>query len=110
MVAHFDIGAIERADRQRTIERELHIARARSFHARSRDLLREIRRRNDDFRERHIVVRNEDDLQKPAHGRIVVDDSCDVVGQFDDQFRVVIAGRCLARENLNARDPIKFRM
>src|SRR5690242_5043380 len=46
MVADFDIGAVERADGKRAIERKLHVAGARSLHARGRDLLREVRRRD----------------------------------------------------------------
>ena len=43
--ADLDVRAIERADRERAIQRELHVAGARRLRARGRDLLREIRRR-----------------------------------------------------------------
>ena len=71
MFEDLDIGAIQRADGQRAIERELHVAGAGGFHAGRRDLLREICRRNDHFRQADIVVRDEDDLQDVADGRIV---------------------------------------
>ena len=34
VLADLDIGAVERADGQRAVERELHVARAGGFHAR----------------------------------------------------------------------------
>ena len=36
---YLDIGAVERADGQRAVERELHVAGARGLHAGGRDLL-----------------------------------------------------------------------
>ena len=42
MLADLDIGAVERADGERAVERELHVAGAGGFHAGGRDLLGEI--------------------------------------------------------------------
>jgi starch phosphorylase len=39
-ISHLDIGAVERADGQRAVQRHLHVAGAGGFHAGSRDLLR----------------------------------------------------------------------
>lgn len=80
------------------------------FHASRRDLFGQIGGRNHDFRKRDVVVRNKHHFQKPAHGRIVVDDPGNIVGKFYDQLRVVITRRCLACEELNARYPIQFRV
>src|SRR5208337_780498 len=54
VVANLDIGPVQRAYRKRAAERELHVAGARGFHARGGDLLRQIGRRHDFLRERHI--------------------------------------------------------
>ena len=42
LFANFDVGAVERADGQRAVERELHVARARGFLARGGNLLRQV--------------------------------------------------------------------
>ena len=65
-VADLDVGAVERADRQRAVQRELHVAGAGGLHAGGRNLLRQIGRRNDVLGEADIVVRQEHDLQPAA--------------------------------------------
>ena len=69
LLADLDVGAVERADRERAIQRQLHVAGARRFHARRRDLLREIRRRHDALRERHVVVGQEQHPELPGRPR-----------------------------------------
>ncbi len=66
-LADLDVGAVERADGQRAVERELHVAGAGRFHAGGRDLLGEVGRRDDRLGEADIVVRQEHDLQPAAH-------------------------------------------
>ena len=44
-IAQLDVGAVERADRQRAVQRHLHVAGAGGLHAGGRDLLGEIDRR-----------------------------------------------------------------
>src|SRR5690606_37394995 len=105
-----DIGAVERADGERAVQRELHVAGARRLDAGGRDLLGKIGRRHHDLGKRDVVIGYEDDLQKAAHGRVVVDDAGDVVGQLDDQLGVVIARRRLAGKELDARHPVLFGM
>ena len=46
-IAHFDIGAVERADGQRAVQRHLHVAGARGFHAGGRNLFGEVGGGND---------------------------------------------------------------
>ena len=46
MLADLDVGAVERADGERAVERELHVAGARGLHAGGRDLLRQVGRRD----------------------------------------------------------------
>ena len=62
-----DIGAVERADGDRAVQRELHVAGAGGFHAGGRDLLGQIGRRHHDLGQADIVVRNEHDLEQAAH-------------------------------------------
>src|SRR6478609_7935558 len=47
MLEDFHIGPVERADRQCSVERQLHVAGARRLHARRRDLLGKVSRGND---------------------------------------------------------------
>ena len=110
MVADFDIGAVERADGQRAVQRELHVAGAGGFHAGGRNLLGEVGGGNDHLGEADIVVGEEDDLQPPADRGIVVDDLGDVVDQLDDQLGVAIARRRLAGEDLDPRHPVALRL
>ena len=104
------IGAVERADGQRAVQRELHVAGAGSFHARGRDLFGQVGGGNDHFGEADIVVGEEGDLQPSGDGRIVVDDFGDVVDELDDQLGVAIARRRLAGEDLHARHPVALRL
>jgi len=106
----FNIGAIQRADRQRAVQRKFHITRARCFHARGRNLLRQIGCRNDLFCKADIVIGNEHHFEQLTHGWIGIDPAGDIIGQFDDEFGRVIGGRCLAAKNLHPRHPVAFGM
>ena len=68
-VANLDVGAVERADGQRAVERKLHVAGAGGLHAGGRDLLRQVGRRDDRPREADVVVRQERDLEPVADRR-----------------------------------------
>ena len=109
-VANLDVGAVERADGQRAVQSELHVAGAGGLHAGGRNLLRQIGRRDDVLREADIVVRQEHDLQPAAHLGVGVDDLGDVVGELDDQLGALVAGRGLAGEYLDPRRPIAVRL
>ncbi len=110
MVADFDIGAVERADRQRAVQRELHVAGAGGFHTRGGNLLGQIRGRNDHLGEADIVIRDEHHFE-PADGvRVAVDDFGDVIDQLDDQLGIAIARCRLAGEDFDARHPVALRL
>ena len=109
-VAHFDIGAIERADRQRAIQGEFHVAGAGRFGAGGGDLLRQVGCRDDDFRQADAVVRNEHDFELVFQARIVVDRDGDVIDQLDDLLGHVIGRRCLAGKHHRARHPVGIRI
>ncbi len=52
MLEDLDIGAVERADGQRAVERQLHVAGARRLHAGGRDLLGKVGGGNDGLGQR----------------------------------------------------------
>src|SRR5690349_1392331 len=64
-VAQLDVGAVERAQRERAVQRQLHVAGAGRLLARGRDLQREVGGGNDRLRERDAVVRQERDRKAP---------------------------------------------
>ena len=103
-VADLDVGPVQRANRQRAVERELHVAGPRSLLARRRDLHRQVGGRDDRLRQRDAVVGHERDRQLSAHGRVGVDDARDVVDEADVQLGHLVAGCGLAREQVGARN------
>ena len=105
MLAYFDVGAVEGADGERAVERELHVAGPRRLHACGRDLFGKISGGNHRFGDAHVVIGQEDDLEQVANGRVSVDDGRDVVDELDDELRPVIAGRSLTGEDLHTRHP-----
>ena len=72
LLADFDIRAVKRPKRHRTVDHQLHVTRAGRFLARNGDLLGDIRRRNDDLSKRHLVVLNEHNLELSVHRRVRV--------------------------------------
>src|SRR4051812_12234294 len=73
LFANLDVGAIEGANRERPIHRELHVARTRALFTRRRNLLRQIRRGDDLLRVRDVVVREVHDLESVCHVAVVID-------------------------------------
>src|SRR5882762_2179799 len=99
MVADLDIGSVQRADGQRSVQRQLHIAGTRRLHTGRGNLLRQVRRRHDSLRERDVVVRQEHDAQLVAHGGIRVDGARHVVDELDDGL-----GHRITRSRLAGKD------
>src|SRR5262245_14879412 len=58
-VANLDVGAVERADRERAVHRKLHVAGAGRLFAGGGDLLRQISRRVDEVAGLDVEVRQE---------------------------------------------------
>ena len=75
LLADLDVRAVERADRQRAVQRELHVAGPARLLARRGDLLRQVGRRIDVLRVLHVEVREEHHLQPAAHVGVVVHDA-----------------------------------
>ena len=69
-VGHFNGGAVARADRQRAVHHEFHVAGAAGFVPGGGDLLRHIRRRDQALGQADVVIRQEDDLKPPARRRL----------------------------------------
>src|SRR4029453_16171402 len=87
-----DIGAIERADGQGAIHRELHVAGARGFGPGSRNVFAEIGSWDDLFRQEHPIIGQKHDLDLAAHTRVVIDHLADIVDQFNDLLGGPIPG------------------
>src|SRR5690606_16545825 len=87
VVVDLDVGAVHRADGERAVECQLHVARTGRFGAGGGDLLGQIRRRHDDLRGRYTVVGHEQDLEPVRQAGVVVDLGRHVVDQLDDQLR-----------------------
>ena len=109
LVAYLDVGAVQRADGERPVQRQLHVARARGLGSGSGYLFGKIGSRNDAFGIGYIVIGDEHQLQLAAHLLVVVDDIRDVVDEPDDEFGHRIAGRRLARDDHGARHDIGMR-
>ena len=102
-IADFDVGPIEGANRDRTIESHLHIAGAGSLLTSGGDLLREIHRRIHQLAQADAEVGQEHHLEAAIHGRIHVDHVGDTDQQADDQLGQGIARSRLATEHKGAR-------
>ena len=102
-LADLDVRTIVRADRERTVERELHVARAGRLLTGERDLLGQVGGRDDPFGKGHVVVRREQHLQPALDPRVVVDDRADGVDEVDDALGHDIPRRRLGPEDEGAR-------
>ena len=102
-LADLDVGAVHRADRQRAVHLELHVAGAGRFLAGGGNLLRQIRGRIDLLAVGHVEVGQIDDLDEIAHARIAIDDLGGGGDQPDDELGEVVARRRLAAEHEHAR-------
>lgn len=84
LLADLDICPVPGPDRERAVQREFHIACARSFGSGRRNLFRQICRRNDDFRLLDIIIGNEGELQLAVQAFIVFQNILQAVSQSDD--------------------------
>ncbi len=110
VIQHFNVGPIQRTDGQRAIQRKLHITGAGRLRPCGRDLLREIGRRNNDLRQAHAVVRDEDHLQFVLYLRIVIDHIRNIVDQMNDVLGNVISRRRFTGKDIDAWHPIRLRI
>src|SRR6266404_1926804 len=74
------------SNRQGSVHHEFHVARSAGFVTGSRDLVGNIAGRNQTFSERNVVLREKDDLESSAHGRVTIDRARQVVDELYDQL------------------------
>jgi len=98
-----DIGTVASTDDETTVEDEFHVRSTRSLSTGSGDVLTDIRGRGNDLTLGHIVVLDEDDLERIANLRIVVDDSANFVDKMDDTLSHPVAGSSLATKDGDSR-------
>src|SRR5882762_3286856 len=103
LLRHLDGGSVACAQCDRTVHHELHVAGAARLVSGGGDLVGDVARGNDPFRERDGVFGQEQDVQPPARHGIVVDRGREVVEELDDQLCKPVARRRLAREQKRPR-------
>lgn len=86
LLGDFDVRTVQRADGQRAVQGQLHVAGTGRFFTGGRDLLGNIRRRDQHFSRRNAVVRQEHHLQLVAHFRIAVDRRRHFINGKDNVF------------------------
>ena len=101
LLFHFHVRPVERADRKRAVDHELHVPRAARLFARRGDLLGNFGCRHKRFRHGDAVIFQIDHVQffADAPVRIFPDIFRKEAKQLDDLFRHVIPGRRLRSEN-----------
>ena len=104
----FNVGTVESADGEGTVEGEFHVAGAGGFFARRGDLLGEIGSGNDALGDGDAIVWHEDDLQLAADARVMVHLGREGVDRVDDVFGEVVAGGGLGTENEDARSDVEL--
>ncbi len=104
--ADFDVGAVQRADRNGAVHHELHVARAGCFLAGCRDLLRQVGGRADQLHSRHLVIGIEHEAQSAVHFRVRINHSGNVVDRLDDVLGHHVTGRSLAADDDRARHEV----
>ena len=91
-------------------KRELHVAGAGGFFAGSGNLLGQVGRRDELFRQRYPVIRQEDHLQQILHRRVAMHHIGDAIDQVDDQLGAVIARRRFPADDAGARHMQRLRL
>eukprot|EP00042_Codosiga_hollandica_P059175 m.906762 g.906762 ORF g.906762 m.906762 type:complete len:349 (-) comp60082_c0_seq1:1781-2827(-) len=104
LAAHFDVGAVQGANRQRAVQHELHVASARRLRAGGGNLLGQVRCRGNFLSQRDAVVLEEYHLQPATDIRVVVDHFGDGIDELDDGLGGSVAWRCLATKEHGARN------
>ena len=90
LLRDLNVRAINSTDEQTAVEAELHVGRPRCLGTSRRDVLTDIRSRDQDFGQRNRVIGQEEEAKKVLGLGIVVDDACDIDDEFDGQLGDVI--------------------
>ena len=100
---HLDRGAVARADGQRAVHHELHVAGAAGFVAGGRDLVGDIAGWDQPLGQRDAVFGQEHHFEPAAHRRIAVDRAGKIVDELDDELGQLIGRRRFAGEEERPR-------
>ena len=107
---NLNVRTIQGPQGQRTVHHELHVRGTGSFLTSHRDLLGDIRSRNDVLGGRDIVVVNENNLDAAIDIRIIVDQVGNGVNQLDDSLRANVAGGSLRAEDEDSLGNVQSRI
>lgn len=83
LLSNLNVSTINGTEQETTVQAELHVGGTRSLSARSRDVLRDIRSRDQHLGERDGVVGQEVDLEVVLGVGVGVDDTGDIDDQAD---------------------------
>src|SRR5215472_1348357 len=109
-LGHLNGSAVKSAHSQSPIHHEFHVARSTGFVSRRRNLVRHVARRDQTFRQRNIVFRQEDNLHPAAHNWVSIDRACQIVDELDDEFGELIGRRSFSCKEESARDHLQVRI
>ena len=101
-LADLDVRTVERADGERTVEHEFHVAGTGGFLAGGGDLLGQVGGWINELRILDVEVGEENHLEPASDRRVVVHDFRHPVDEADDELRHQVAGRRLASEDAAA--------
>ena len=107
---NLNVCTVQGSQGQRTVHHELHVRGAGSFLTSHRNLLGNIRSRNDVFGGRDIVVVNENNLDAAIDIRIVVDQVGNGVNQLNNCLRANVAGGSLRTKDEHALGDVQSRI
>lgn len=79
LASDLNVSTVTGTNDQTSVQHKLHVGSSRSLSSCSRDMLADIRCWRDNLTLGHIVVLDENNLQRVANVRIRVDDSTDLV-------------------------------
>ena len=109
-IQNFHISPIERADGQRTVERELHIAGARCLGAGRGYLFGQVGCGDDALGQADAVVGDKHDLELVTHAGILIHRIGHIVDQLNDQLGHVVRRGRFAGEHDHTRHHIGLRI
>ena len=102
-IMHLHIGTVQRADSQRAVHHELHVAGTAGFLAGSRDLLADLAGGHQVLSQGDPVVLQEHHLQLILADGVVFDLVCQRVDEADDALGHSVAGSSLGAEQEHMR-------
>ena len=108
LLRNLNIGAIHCSNDEAAIHHKFHVGGTRSFCARSRNVLRELRGWDDHLSRGDVVVGQEDHLEKVAYLRVIVYLLLNRSDQLDDGLGGVVGWGCLSTNHHYSRDEFRL--